>query len=669
MSEVNGGPVLFRSNGTGGELDIGTLTTLAGLAGQDYVTTLEADGGGSITASDLSTISGADVEVSGGSQLVLGAVTGYAGAIGDATALEASGAGSLLSLPALTTITADTTNPSSLVEVEALNGGDVELPTLSEVSGGPVLFRSNGGGGKLDIGTLTSIVGPAGQDYDTTLQADGGGTLTASDLNSIGGADVVVNASGAGSLVSLPSLTTITGDTTHANSLTEVEALNGGDVELPALSEVNGGPVLFRSNGTGGELDIGTLMSIVGPAGQDYDTTLQADGGGTLTATDLNSIGGADVVVVASAAGSLVSLPALATITGDTTHANSLTQVEALNGGDVELPTLSEVSGGPVLFRSNGSGGKLDIGTLTSIVGPAGQDYDTTLQADGGGTLTASDLNSIGGADVVVDASGAGSLVSLPSLTTITADTTHTNSLTEVEALNGGDVELPALSQVNGGPVLFRSNGTGGKLDIGTLKSIVGPAGQDYDTTLEADGGGTLTATDLSSIGGANVVVEATGTGSVLSLPSLASIADTGSSTSVQALSGGDMELPTLDQIVGPVSLQSTGTGSVLDLSGLQSLTGNGGSRVLTITQGGTVLYPSLTTLRQRDDHDGFHGHVHPAIEPDVLLPERHDDDQHRHLPRSRETRASRTAAVLQVKGGMTINGQGGLSVATQRHS
>ena len=295
------------------------------------------------------------------------------------------GANSLLSLPALTTITTDTTQASSLSQVEALNGGDVQLPVLDKVSGGPVLFRSNGAGGKLDIGTLTSIVGPAGQDNDTTLEADGGGLLVASALTSIGGADVVVVANGTGSEVSLPKLATITADTTRASSLTEVEALNGGDIELPVLDQVSGGAVLLRSNGAGGELDIPKLQSLVGFAGQANVSTLEADGGGSIVATDLKSISGANVLVSAgsqltlpaltsytggvgyatileaSGANSLLSLPALKTIIADTAQASSSTEVEAINGGDIELPVLDQVIG-PVQFVCTGAGSKLDIG-------------------------------------------------------------------------------------------------------------------------------------------------------------------------------------------------------------------------------------------------------------------------------------------------------------------
>ena len=76
-----------------------------------------------------------------------------------------------------------------------------------------------------------------------------------------------------------------------------MQALSGGDIELPVLVLVNGGPVLLRSNGAGGKLDIPKLPSLVGSAGQDSVTTLQADGGGFIVATDLKTIRGADVLV------------------------------------------------------------------------------------------------------------------------------------------------------------------------------------------------------------------------------------------------------------------------------------------------------------------------------------------------------------------------------------
>ena len=67
----------------------------------------------------------------------------------------------------------------------------------------------------------------------------------------------------------------------------------------------------------------------------------------------------------------LLSLSKLTTITEDTGSYSSRTQIQALSGGDVELPKLTTISGGPVQLESDGSGSTLNINVLTSIQGNA----------------------------------------------------------------------------------------------------------------------------------------------------------------------------------------------------------------------------------------------------------------------------------------------------------
>ena len=87
----------------------------------------------------------------------------YAGGVGYTDTLQATGSGSKLSLPALATITEETTNYYSWTQVEALAGGDVELPVLTQISGGPVLLESDGCSGGtsslLDVPDLASFSG------------------------------------------------------------------------------------------------------------------------------------------------------------------------------------------------------------------------------------------------------------------------------------------------------------------------------------------------------------------------------------------------------------------------------------------------------------------------------------------------------------------------------
>ena len=78
------------------------------------------------------------------------ALTTYAGGNGGADTLEATGVGSVLSLPALTSIT-ENTSFYALTKVQALAGGDVQLPALTQLSGGPFQLESDGTGSQLKV--------------------------------------------------------------------------------------------------------------------------------------------------------------------------------------------------------------------------------------------------------------------------------------------------------------------------------------------------------------------------------------------------------------------------------------------------------------------------------------------------------------------------------------
>ena len=106
------------------------------------------------------------------------------------------------------------------------------------------------------------------------------------------------------------------------------------------------------------------------------------------------------------AIGSLLSLAKLTTITEDTGSYSSRTQIQALSGGDVELPKLTTISGGPVQLESDGSGSTLNINVLTSIQGNAGQQFYSGLQATNHGTVTDAALVTINKANLTLDGTG-----------------------------------------------------------------------------------------------------------------------------------------------------------------------------------------------------------------------------------------------------------------------
>ena len=168
-------------------------------------------------------------------------------------------------------------------------------------------------------------------------------------------------------------------------------------------------------------------------------------------------------------------------------------------------------------------------------------------------------------------------------------------------SITGGSLIVAADSTIGGGLTM-----TGGLLEAsgtGVLLTVTGTTTVSV-ANLNAAGGATLALPGLTSYSGGAAfftsTLQASGSGSLLSLPALATLTASTAQNSlvrVNAVAAGDVELPALTQVTGPVALSSTNAGSTLDVSDLSSLTGNGGSESLTITQGGTVTDPNLTTF------------------------------------------------------------------------
>ena len=116
-------------------------------------TAFQIGGGVAMALPTLTQADAANFEVGAGTSLTMSGLTSYTGggAGGVTSTLEASGAGSLLSLPNLTTLAAFTYD-ASLVQVGPSSGGDVELPLVTDITG-PVSLTCDGG--SLDIGSAT----------------------------------------------------------------------------------------------------------------------------------------------------------------------------------------------------------------------------------------------------------------------------------------------------------------------------------------------------------------------------------------------------------------------------------------------------------------------------------------------------------------------------------
>jgi len=168
---VANNPTIIYNNGTStihslvddDSLNIagGSLAVTSGLTVGSGATLSATNAGTSFTASGATTIDGANLYASGGATLSLPAATSYTqntGSWNSSRTLQASGAGSVLALPNLTTITGSTQYGSNLY-VQALAGGHVNLGAATAVTGGAVNLTADGTNSVLDLSALQSFQG------------------------------------------------------------------------------------------------------------------------------------------------------------------------------------------------------------------------------------------------------------------------------------------------------------------------------------------------------------------------------------------------------------------------------------------------------------------------------------------------------------------------------
>ena len=138
----------------------------------------------------------------------------------------------------------------------SISGGSLEVTANSTLSGG---LSMTGGSLTVSVRASRSPRPCATTVSSGSLTAAAGATLSLPQLTSIvGGADPLnhtstLEATGAGSLLSLPNLATLSTSTQFGDSLTQIEAADGGKVDLPALTEIYAGSTQLSSQGSGSE--------------------------------------------------------------------------------------------------------------------------------------------------------------------------------------------------------------------------------------------------------------------------------------------------------------------------------------------------------------------------------------------------------------------------------
>jgi RHS repeat-associated protein len=541
---------------TGGTLNIQASSTLSGpltmTAG-----TLTAEGPVSpaspitVTAMGATSISGANIEATNLATFSLPNLMSYANPGGD-TIFLANGAGSDLNLPGLATIGAIHQGWTVFAAQ-----GHIDLPALSSIgtSQAPlnVGLTTNGNGSQIDLSALTSFAGIGA----APINFVGGGTMLVGKLTSMTGASITAD----GDSVSLPNLTDIDGD-----SLT---ATNGGTLTLANVkSYANpGGDTIFQSNGTGSDLSLPGLVAI-GAINQGW--TVYA-GQGHIDLPALSSIGTSQaplsVGLTTNGSGSQIDLSALTSFTGRGSPINFV------NGGILLAGKLAALNGVPITADND----SVSLPSVTNIDGDS-------LTATNGGTLTLAGVTSYAspGGDTSFNARGAGNIISLPALATVT----NVQTSWTVNAAQGGQIDLHGLTTVGTSqaplPAALTAQDSGSSINLSAL------------TSYNSAPGSAITVSNNGSvqIGGNVVTIVPSGSNATIAVPALpagvpVTLDVTGSYTGTTTYSIGADAQVTVNgggTISGGLGV-TVGTGGSLAL-GIGSYTG---TTTLNVAQGATV--------------------------------------------------------------------------------
>ena len=516
----------------------------------------------------------------------LGSITGYYG-----VSVIADGSGSVIDLLQLSSDTV-TESYSESGSFSATNGAAINL-----------------GSGLTTIDNISLTV-----DATSTLSIDqfttiNNGTVTISgrtesfpNLTSFDGSGIVAQD---GAIVTLPI------DTYNSGNVYNVplEASGGSTLSFPDLTSIGGVyPVVVEADGSSSEVDMPLLTTF----STSYDSSLDASSGGTIEAGS-------------SAASSLLALTNV-DVTVDGTSTLNFAYVSGMTGGSLTYSGASDQSDPLTLSSLTGTslyvqnGGYLSLPDVTSYT-DTGSSYSAQFSATGTkSVLDLSNLTTISGGSLALDADGQGAVIDLQGVTSdsdsgsfTTADGGVIEFGSSLTSLTGIDLTIASTS---GAALLDQlTSFTNGVLTVESGAQVSSSILTDIDgSSLYVDANSSLSLPGVKSYNLAgnygSYYFQASGQNSLLSLPNLTSVTSSAYDATmvIQAESGGDIELPALASMTSTNSytsfaLRASSASSVLDLAGLSSVStvnvnSNYYNNTLSATGGATIeLGPGLTDL------------------------------------------------------------------------
>jgi hypothetical protein len=309
-----------------------------------------------------------------------------------------------------------------------------------------------------------------------------GGSLTFPAVTSYTGSDDAVISEWyvrhAGSRLSFPAMQTLRGNS-FVNSALEVTARDGAKVDLPQLTTIPSGKVQFVALQADSEIDLSSLTRFE-RSGRGSSKMSATDGGRILSPklTDLtgveltlDNLSGLNTAQIITLTSGSVEVTGVAPDFGNLVNADGASLL-VRNGGVLTLPKLATYTGdGLDLFttlRAEGAGSHLDFPALTQVDGNSFTFDNLNVQASEGGVVRMPNVARIDVGMVQFEAEGAGSLVDLRSLADFSRSNTGTSSL---RTLAGGAIQTGNVLRTERVAVMVEAGG------VYTLTSLILGAG------------------------------------------------------------------------------------------------------------------------------------------------------------------------------------------------
>ena len=472
---VNSG--LFTANGTtvldggnvfgngGSTLDFSVVTSYITDTGTNDSRTFRGTNGSTLDFSGLTSLTGGgfirtlNVQADTGSSIDLSNLTNH---VGGSVRFEADGAGSVIDLNSLGTLNHTDSVASRLF---ALNGGTINataLTTIQGVGANTVHVLVDGATSNLNIGSVTDVI-------NSRVEFRNGGTLNTAAFTNFLGSDAIVNDGGTLNLTGITSYDANGGSnfsrlwqandasTLDVSNVTDlmggtfirrldIVANDGSTIDVSGVTNYLGGSTRLISDGTGSSIDFSGVTNFNIDDGQPGGLIVRD--GGTIDASGVTTIQSTD------AAGAVIQIDGASSVlnAGALTSAIN-TEVQLTNGGTHDFSGITDFTGSNAL---------VDSGVTLNLTGV------TSYDVNGGGNFSRE-----------FEANGAGSVLDVSNLVTLTGGSFIRRL--DATAIDGGAIDMSGLTAISSGAVRFAADGIGSNIDLTALQTF-----QDDNLNIES---------------------------------------------------------------------------------------------------------------------------------------------------------------------------------------